>query len=123
MNLWLSGYVEEKRRWYRRADVLVAPATHGESFGLVLLEAMASSTRVVASDIPGYRDAAGEHAVLFESRSPAALESAITKALSSRDEATLQSARDYAQRWSMSTLMDRYLELYERARQDFAGLG
>ena len=56
---------EEKRRWYRRADVVVAPATHGESFGLILLEAMASETRVVASDIAGYRDAAGSHAVLF----------------------------------------------------------
>ncbi len=113
---------EEKRRWYRRADVVVAPATHGESFGLVLLEAMASMTRVVASDIPGYRDAAGGHAVLFAARDPAALEAAIVAALGSRDEATLESAREYARGWSMATLVDRYLDLYRVARREFAGL-
>ncbi|HZH24357.1 MAG TPA: glycosyltransferase family 4 protein, partial [Solirubrobacteraceae bacterium] len=39
-----------------RADVLVAPSLGGESFGMVLTEAFAAGTPVVASDIPGYRD-------------------------------------------------------------------
>ena len=107
---------EEKRRWYRRADVLVAPATHGESFGLILLEAMAARTRVVASDIPGYRDAARTHAVLFPRADPEALERAIDQALDSRDDATLEAARGYAEGWSMRRLMDEYLDLYGRAR-------
>src|SRR3712207_4463098 len=40
------------RRLLAPADVLVAPNTHGESFGIVLLEAMATHTAVVASELP-----------------------------------------------------------------------
>jgi phosphatidylinositol alpha-mannosyltransferase len=41
---------------YRRSDVFVAPATGQESFGIVLIEAMACGRPVVCSDIRGYRD-------------------------------------------------------------------
>jgi phosphatidyl-myo-inositol alpha-mannosyltransferase len=113
---------EDKRRWYRRADVVIAPATHGESFGLILLEAMASGTRVVASDIPGYREAAGSHAVLFEPSSSIDLARGIAEALATRDEATLAGAREHAQHWSMRHLMDAYLGVYRDARERFARL-
>jgi phosphatidylinositol alpha-mannosyltransferase len=47
---------DEKRRVLEEADVLCAPSIGGESFGMVLTEAFAAGTPVVASDIAGYRD-------------------------------------------------------------------
>jgi phosphatidylinositol alpha-mannosyltransferase len=50
------GYVDEptKQQLFSEADVLCSPALYGESFGIVLLEAMASNLPVVAGDNPGY---------------------------------------------------------------------
>jgi phosphatidyl-myo-inositol alpha-mannosyltransferase len=42
-------------RWYATGDVFVSPASGNESFGIVLVEAMAAGRAVIASDIPGYR--------------------------------------------------------------------
>jgi phosphatidylinositol alpha-mannosyltransferase len=110
----------DKREWLRRAHALIAPSTRGESFGLVLLEAMASETRVVASDIPGYRDAAGEHALLFEPANDVSLQAALATAISSETPAAIEAARLYAEHWSMQRLMDRYENLYVAAHVRFA---
>jgi phosphatidylinositol alpha-mannosyltransferase len=52
------GRVSEEEKWslLGEADLLCAPSLGGESFGMVLTEAFASGTPVVASDIVGYRD-------------------------------------------------------------------
>jgi phosphatidylinositol alpha-mannosyltransferase len=52
------GKVDDARKAaeLERADVLCAPSLRGESFGMVLTEAFAAGTPVVASDIAGYRD-------------------------------------------------------------------
>lgn len=46
---------EDKARFYASVDLYVAPNTGGESFGIVLLEAMAAGTPVVASDLDAFR--------------------------------------------------------------------
>lgn len=47
---------DERDGWLRRASVLVAPNRFGESFGMVLIEALAQGCAVVASDLPAFRD-------------------------------------------------------------------
>ena len=46
---------EDKARVYRSVDVFCAPNTGGESFGIVLVEAMAAGTPIVASDLDAFR--------------------------------------------------------------------
>ncbi|MEI6186001.1 MAG: glycosyltransferase family 4 protein [Dehalococcoidia bacterium] len=72
--------------YYRTADIFCAPATGGESFGIVLLEAMASGTAVVATDIPGYASVIthGQEGLLARPRNPRALADALLKLLTDR---------------------------------------
>ncbi len=110
---------EEKRAWMRRANALIAPALRGESFGLVLLEGMASETVVVASDITGYREASGGHASLFEPGDDLGLERAIDEAMARETGGRIAAARAHAATWSMASLMDAYEGLYATARERF----
>ncbi|SEN30032.1 glycosyltransferase family 4 protein [Nonomuraea pusilla] len=71
------GMVSEadKIRAYHSVDVFCAPNTRGESFGIVLAEAMASGATVLASDIPAFRKVLGEGqaGALFSNGDPASL--------------------------------------------------
>ena len=116
---WLGTITDtEKIARIKGADVLCAPSLRGESFGIVLLEAMAAGTVVVAGDIAGYRNVArpGHDALLVPPGDADALAGAIDRVLSdgalSRRlvEAGLARAEDF----SMGGLAERYLERYER---------
>jgi phosphatidylinositol alpha-mannosyltransferase len=121
MIIFLGAVSDElKREWLRKVNALVAPSTHGESFGMILLEGMASETTVVASDITGYREAVGEFGVLFRAGDDVALEAAIASALALESSERIAAARRHAQEWSMSKLMDAYETVYANARQRFS---
>jgi phosphatidylinositol alpha-mannosyltransferase len=70
---------DEKARYFASADVFCAPATGQESFGIVLLEAMAAGVPIVASDIHGYKQVVqrGVQGLLVEPRKPRALAAAL----------------------------------------------
>ena len=73
---------EEKAALFKRADLYCAPGLGGESFGIVLVEAMAAGTPVVCSDLAGFREVAGSSAVLVSSGDPGLLADAIKRVLS-----------------------------------------
>jgi len=128
---WL-GVVDEEEKIRRlvATDVLAAPALGGESFGLVVLEGMAARAVVVASDIDGYRDAAGGCAVLVPPGDARALSGALRGVLDgslapdvrgacsgdgggSIDRSTwLDAGGERAERWSMERLAGRYEDIY-----------
>jgi phosphatidylinositol alpha-mannosyltransferase len=78
---------EEKAALYRTADIYVSPATGAESFGIVLLEAMAAGTAIVCSDIHGYKGVVrrGREGLLVPPRKPKALAAAIAELLADDD--------------------------------------
>jgi phosphatidylinositol alpha-mannosyltransferase len=78
---------DEKAALFKTAEVYVSPATGRESFGIVLLEAMASGTAIVCSDIHGYKGVVrrGEQALLTPPRDPAALAAALARLLADDD--------------------------------------
>jgi phosphatidylinositol alpha-mannosyltransferase len=83
-----QGYVSPKElpSFYRTADLYTSPAVGGETFGIVLLEAMASGTPVVASNISGYRGVIkdGENGIIVDVRNPEEYAQGIIKVLESK---------------------------------------
>lgn len=117
---WLGPIGElEKLRRLRAADVFCAPSLHGESFGVVLLEALAAGAAVVASDLAGYRDVvrSGVDGLLVPPGDAAALASGITRVLESggRAGSLAGAGRRRAQEFGMGRLVERYVEIYQRA--------
>jgi phosphatidylinositol alpha-mannosyltransferase len=109
----------EKHAELAGAEVLCAPSLRGESFGMVLTEAFAASTPVVASDIPGYRDVArnevdgllvppGDALALAEALRAMALDPA-------RRLAMAAAARKRAERFSWSHVAEEVADCYEQA--------
>ena len=110
---------EQKLAELARADVLCAPSLHGESFGMILTEAFAAATPVLASDIPGYRDVVrdGVDGRLVAPGDPLALAEALRRfALdSARREQMARAARERAERFAWPHVAAEVLDSYEEA--------
>ena len=119
----VRGRVPEEEKWrlLGRADLLCAPSLGGESFGMVLTEAFASSTPVVASDIAGYRDVVrhGIDGVLVPPADPTALGEALGRLgldHARRGEMAV-AARARATRFSWPRVASEVIEVYEEAME------
>ena len=105
-------------RWYVTGDIFVSPASGNESFGIVLVEAMASGRAVVASDIPGYRSVItpGEDALAVPPGDVPALAQAIATLV--RDPECRRrlgcKGRERAQEFSWPRVTDRIEAVYRR---------
>lgn len=113
------GRVPEEEKWRQLAEgsVAVAPNTGGESFGIVVAEAMAAGAAAVVSDLPAFRAVAADSVSYAPPGDREALAAAISRLL---DEPELRArlaeqARARAQRFSWEVVAARYRELYRRA--------
>jgi phosphatidylinositol alpha-mannosyltransferase len=121
-NVVLAGYVPDsvKPRYYNSADIFCAPATGAESFGIVLLEAMASGLPVVATEVPGYMSVLepGRDSLTVRPKGWAELGAALI--ILARDAELRRRMGAYghekARRYSWETVSMQVIEVYEEAR-------
>jgi phosphatidylinositol alpha-mannosyltransferase len=117
---------EDLPRYYRTCDVFCAPSTGFESFGIVLLEAMAAGKPMVASDIAGYRDLLvdGKEGLLTEPKNEKALAQAMIRILHNPDlqqkmgQEGRAKARQYSWRRVALQVLDFYEELLARQKSE-----
>ncbi|WP_166435897.1 glycosyltransferase family 4 protein [Cellulomonas shaoxiangyii] len=110
---------EDKARLLTSVDVYCAPQTGGESFGIVLVEAMSAGTTVVASDLGAFTRVLddGEAGVLFRTGDPADLARTLLSVLADparRARVTAHASR-VVHRYDWSAVTDQVLAVYEMA--------
>jgi phosphatidylinositol alpha-mannosyltransferase len=105
--------------YHAACEVFVASASGQESFGIVLVEAMAAGVAVVATDIPGYREVItdGVDGLLVAPRDPEAVAAALVRLLTDRDRAArlAEAGRARARSFDWRVIVDRLEALYGRA--------
>ena len=119
----MAGYVPNTvlPRYYATADIFCAPATGGESFGIVLLEAMATGLPVVATEVPGYMSVLdpGKDSLTVRPKSWAELGAALV--ILARDPELRRrlatAGYEKAQRYSWPAVASQVVEVYEEARR------
>ena len=118
---WLGRIDDDERdRRLAGASAFCAPSLGGESFGVILLEAMAAGTPVVASSIPGYAKVAvseaGRAAVLVEPGDASALATALTQVLTDESVAAelIETGHRRSAEFDLERLCDIYLDMYRR---------
>lgn len=118
---------DELPRYHRSAHVFCAPAVGGESFGIVLLEAMAAGVPVVASDIEGYRSVltSGHEGILVPPRNEEAVADAVCRVLQDRELAArmghwgLRTAAQYSWESIAGQVIDFYVKTSLRTSPEY----
>jgi phosphatidylinositol alpha-mannosyltransferase len=118
---WLGRISDaEREARLRAATVYCSPSLHGESFGMVLLEAMAAGTALVASDLDGHRNVATDEvdALLVPVGDAGALAKALRRVLEddSLRADLVDAGRQRADTLSMDRLAARYADIYAALR-------
>ena len=107
---------EDKARYFATADIYAAPATGQESFGIVLLEAMAAGCPIVCSDIHGFKGVVrrNEQAVLVPPRDPEALAAALGELLDDPERRARMSeaGRERARQFSWENITGKVDDYY-----------
>ena len=110
---------EEKVEFLSSLDLYVAPNTGGESFGIILAEAMASGAPVLASDIPAFVDllSVGDCGTTFESENPVDLAQKSIELLrnSARLQELAENGRSAAIRFDWGSVATQIMSVYEVA--------
>ncbi len=110
---------EDKGAMLSSVDLYIAPQTGGESFGIVLVEAMGAGAAVVASDLGAFRRVLDDGAAgaLFANGDPADLARVILDALENREatNARREHATSWCRRYDWSTVTDQIEAVYEMA--------
>lgn len=108
------GNVTDIPEFLRNMDYLILPS-RSEGLGLVLLEAMASGTLAVASNIDGPREiiSHGVNGFLFEAGNSDDLFEVLQKAIKDNHQKILTQAHQDVQRFDISTMLDNYNKLYD----------
>ncbi|MQG50968.1 MAG: glycosyltransferase family 4 protein [SAR202 cluster bacterium] len=110
----------EKRMYYQTADLFCAPNTGNESFGIVLTEAMACGTPVIASNINGFKNVIehGKNGFLFEPNSVSSIYQCIEKLINNNDlrKSIAQNGKYRVRQYNWNILVDKILDCYEKAQ-------
>ncbi|MFT3942821.1 MAG: glycosyltransferase family 4 protein [Ancrocorticia sp.] len=118
--VFLGGVSEEdKKALLSSVDIYLAPNTGGESFGIILVEAMSAGSFVVASDIPAFRAVLGNgsYGAHFMNDDDASLASVVADVLADpeRCAATVTAAHREALRYDWATVASQVYAVYETA--------
>jgi phosphatidylinositol alpha-mannosyltransferase len=110
---------QDKANFMSSVSIYVAPNTGGESFGIILAEALAGGASVLASDIPAFDSLLGhgKYGSLFQSENAQDLAKRAIELLNNPDlrTAIAKAGREYAQSFDWDVVAERIYDVYEMA--------